>query len=390
MADDKVPIGMQVTKVLKFRKPYPLFSIAPQWEIVNQDGLIILTGSSLISQTQPDAWDVTFTVPTTYESSTSNDTLYLEVFGLDVNGQMRSTEMTFSLLDTADDFLPTGVLVFDDKIIRDSLILERPDITSIVATITDYLGTYLAKNLNATNIDYKRVANLSDVPDRFTEHDFRGYRYDFELPAIKWPKLTRSAYQISYTVTSGNYRHEEIHSAYRVSPRFIDYIQKLKMYLDKARLIEIDPTLQWKEDELCEALINGLNHINGHPAVFTFWTIDDIPLPMSSYVVYAAAFYALNARYLAEGFNSFDFQGLSTSLNFDRKEAITYKIEELKAYLDTNLTMQKANAIQTFGKGTPDQSVTSAKKDPRGITAIQPSLVTNRVVSGYGNFRRYI
>ena len=386
---DIIPIGMQVTKTVKFRKPYPQFSIAPTWEIVNQDDLVILTGSCIISQTVSDAWDATFTIPSTYISSSSNDELYLEVFGPDVDGRMRSTEVIFQLMDAADDFLPTNVLCFDNEDISDSLILDEDNLAEndILATISDYLDNKFIQKVPITNLSIRRVANRSDIPDRFTEHEFRGYRYDFKIPGIKFPALTRAAYQIRYDITSGSKSSIEIHSAYRLNGRFLDYIQKLKQYLDKARLIEIDPTLQWREDELCASLIEGLNHINGHPAVYTFWTIDDIPVPMSSYVVYAAAFHALNTRYLAEGFNSFEFQGLSSSLTFDRKETLTYKIEEMKTYLDTNLTTAKANAIQTFGKGTPDSSVTSQKKDPRSLTAIQPSLVTNRYTNGIGRQR---
>lgn len=156
------------------------------------------------------------------------------------------------------------------------------------------------------------------------------------------------------------------------------------MYLDKARLIEVDPTLQWRDEELAIALISGIDHINNHPTVYTFWTVEDIPTPIHSAVEKAAAFYALNTRYLAEGFNAFEFQGLSTSLSMDRRETITYKIEELKAYLDTNLTNMKSLAIATFGKGTPDQSVTTASKDHRALLVTQPSPVHNRY--GYGGF----
>lgn len=383
---DIVPIGQEYTKTLKFRKPRPVFSTAPLWELVNEDGEILLSGTSIISQSQPDAWDVTFTIPLNYQS-TSDDPLTLELYGNDSEGKVRAVEWQFNVMDAADDFLPSAVLAQDGEDIEDSLILDFDNITasSILATIQDYFGNKLAVNVQIQNLEVKRVANRSDVPDRFSEHEFRGYRYDFTIPGLTFPARTRSAYQIVYNIKSQTpkLKTTEVHQLFRLNSRFFDYIGKLKQYLDKARLVEIDPTLQWREDELANSLIEGINYINGHPAVYTFWTVDDIPLPMSSYVVQAAAFNALNARYLAEGFNDFEFQGLSTSLTIDRKQAISYKIEEIKAYLDTNLRNAKANAIATFGKGTPDESVTGATREARSLTRIQPSFVTNRRGSGF-------
>lgn len=389
---DILPIGQQVTKALKFRKPFPEFSVAPSWELVNNEETLIASGTSIISQTVTGGWDVTFTVPTNYLPISDSDELTLELFGTDIKGKIRSVEYIFKLMNAADDYTPVAILAEDNEPIADSLILEFPNIEAddIKVTIQDYRGNLIGKDLAIENLTVKRVANKSDVPDRFSDQEFRGYRYDFEVPAIVFPELTRAAYQFIYRINSTNpkLKTTDVHSVFRLNGRFFDFLSKLRMYLDKARLVEIDPTLQWHNDELCNSLIEGINHINGHPSVYTFWTVEDIPLPMSSYVVMAAAFNALNARYLAEGFNAFEFQGLSTSLNYnERLNAITYKIEEIKTYLDTNLTNAKANAIATFGKGKPDESVTGAVKEARALTRIQPSVVNN--VYGYGNRRRY-
>ena len=385
---DQIPIGQQVTKTLKFRQPYPQFSVAPQWDIVNDANIVVLSGTAIISASDSNSWDVTFTIPTTYESITDRDTLTLELYGTDTNGKVRSVEERYVLMDAADDFLNSIILAMDGEEIEDSLILNHANIdaTSITVDIQDHMGAFITKGLQPEITNILRVANRTDVPDRFTEREFRGYRYDFEIPAVKFPALTRAPYQLIYKVrsTTPKLKTMEMHPLIRVNSKFFKFISSLRMFLDQARLIEVDPTLQWRDDELAMAVINGINHINAHPTVFTFWTAEDIPTPMDQVVEKAAALYALNRRYMAEGFNAFEFQGLSTSLTMDRRETIVYKIEEMKAYLDTNLTLIKTNAINIFGKGTPDASVVNANKDARVVLRTQNSPVHNRL--GYGGF----
>ena len=383
---DQIPIGQQVTKTLKFRQPYPQFSVAPQWDIVNDANVVVLSGTAIISASDSNGWDITFTIPTNYESLTDRDILTLELYGTDVNGKTRSIEERFTLMDAADDYLPSIVLAMEGEEIEDSLILPASNIdaTSITVDVQDHLGAFLIKGLQPTVSNILRVANRTDVPDRFTDREFRGFRYDFELPALKFPPLTRAPYQLVYKVRSTipKLKTTEVHPLIRMNAKFFKFVSSLRMFLDQARLTEIDPTLQWHEDELALALINGIDHINAHPTVFTYWTVEDIPTPMNQVVEKSAALYALNRRYLAEGFNAFEFQGLSTSLTMDRRESIVYKIEELKAYLDTNLTLIKSNAINSFGKGTPDATVVN--KEARVVLRTQNSPVHNRY--GYGGF----
>lgn len=387
---DKIAIGQQTTVTLKFRPPYPQFSTAPRFEVLNPNSQIVLSGFSILSVTDPDAWDVTFTIPTTYKSLTDNDVMMVELFGTDSKGVIRSVERSYELIDSADDFLPSIVLGEDNEDIEDSFILPIPDIDadSIKVTVQDYLGKKYATGVAVRINKVMRVANQTDVPDRFTEHEFRGYRYDVSFPGLTFPPLTRAPYQLLYTINSVDvpFKEKIVHPFIRLESRFYDYINSVKMYLDKARLIEIDPTLQWHTDEIANGIIEGLDYINSSPTVITYWTVEDSPRPLAKVVQMAAAMFLLNTRYLAEGFNAFQFQGLSTTLDMDRRDTITYKIEELKGWLDTNLTNFKSIAISSFGKGTPDASI--KMKEARAILRTQPSPVHNRYGYTYGNSSR--
>ena len=189
---------------------------------------------------------------------------------------------------------------------------------------------------------------------------------------------------IDYTDANG-LEQQQFLPMYPMSAKFVSAVSNLKLFLDKARLKEIDPTLQWHDDELAHAMFEGANYINGYPSAVTFWTVDTFPFSLSTYLWYAAALYALNSRYLAEGFTAFQFSGLSTNLEVDRRDAIVYKIEELKGFLETNLTKAKAAAIKTFGIGETPATVETANN--LGVLGLSTSHVNN-TVDRHGRYGR--
>jgi len=385
-----LPVGQATTVTVKFRGN-PVFSSAPTWELILPNGSVLLSGIAFVSP--PYSWTVTLTVPSTYVTTTGSDVLVLEVFGPDANGVVRSTESEHTVLDAVDSFTPVGVLAVDGQTIEDYILLDQynyPD-TAFSVSISDYVDASIMAPVTPTLGSIVRVINKTDVPDRFTDPEFKGYLYKFSVPGVSFPALTRYAYQMAISVNSGGVAvASEVHPVYRINGRFISHINNLKMFLDKARLVEIDPTLQWQQDELAQALLEGAQYVNAFPIELTYWTVDDFPLPMTTYLWYAAAVYALNARYMAEGFTAFEFSGLSTSLTIDRRDTITYKIEELKGFLETNLERAKNVAIRTFGRGVIPENTGVPRASNLGHLGLAVSPVNNVVrLTQRNRFRSY-
>lgn len=356
------------------------FQSAPRWNLLNDNGDTIQTGTAQSGSN--GEWTAVFTIPTDYEplGGTPDEDMILEVFGTDTNRKERSTERELHMIDFADDYLPEGVVWFKGQPLTDVLVTSKP-ITTLSATIQNGAGEGVLTIPSVTRGTARQVRNTSDVPDRFdvgskaittwqTEVTLSGA---FDLPESTVP------YLIYYTITTADGVEQVVHQLFWTNNRVINLMMRLRSYLDKARLTEIDPNMQWSDNELVAATYEGLQYVNGYEPMTTYWRQSDLPMPLDSYWMYASAHYLLNTRYLAEGMTKFNFTGLNTTLDNDRTEALVYKIDELTTRLQM-LTNAKKSAITSEGKGMADPTATSTVGSRSiGLLGLSINPTNNRV-----------
>lgn len=389
---DTITVGQAQLLTFKFTSN-PTFPIAPRYNVILDDDSILLSGVMTVSAT-PGGWDANITLPTTFITATGNERVTVEAVGTDSSAKVRSVEREFRVIDASDDWNPVGILTRQGYDFTDTLVLPSSGIAAadISVTLTDMYDTEVMAAVNPTIDKVTRLLDNNAMPDRFGSPRFSGYKYALTIPAssVVYPTLTRNAYQVQYTVTQGaTILKYESHALYRLNGRWLAAINSIRSFLDKARLFEIDPTLQWQDDEICQYLIEGMNYINAFPDVLTYYTVDDCPESLTLPLWYAAAFHGLNARYLAEGLTAFEFSGLSTQLTVDRKDAIAYKIDEIKEYLISNLTKIKKAVVSTSGVGTPVDTATVTAR-PLGILGLTANPANNMRVPAYRrNFNRF-
>lgn len=359
---DYLTAGSPTVVTFVFRDT-PIFPDAPEYEVINESDVVLLSGVCSISGSTPNGWDVNITIPTNYSTTDGDERIIIEIFGNDSNGNVRSTEKVFTLLDATEEYTPYGIIVREGYDIEDSIVLDAPNYTTnLTVELVDSLGNSLFASTSLTATKIQRIQPRDGIPDRLASPKFQDYKYTFTIPTkdVVFPIRTYGAHQLNYTLKSGNKLVKfESHPVYRVNHYWIKHLNSLRMYLDKARLTEIDAALEWRDDELCQSLLEGAQYINGFPDILTYWTIEDFPETLHQTLWLSAAYHALNTRYLAEGFTAFEFSGLSTSLTVDRREAIVYKIDEIKGFLDNNLAKIKKLAVQTAGTGTSSTGETS-------------------------------
>lgn len=378
--------GIPTTIRMRFvRNGTPVvFTSAPLWNIINTDNEIILNGSTSSTAT-PGEWSADITIPEGYLPSDNNPTedLILEFYGKDDHGVVRSAETELTLVDNSDDYLPEGVIYYSGEAITDRLSSTKP-ISSVSARIENIAGQVVSNSLTVTAGTSKQVRNKSDVPDRFSPSSvLSSYITDISIPAVSLPETTGS-YLLIYTINYvGGGSDRVMHQLYWTNNRILNLVMQMRNYLDKARLTEVDPTLQWWDSELVMSTIEGLNYINGHAPVITYWRPSDLPQALHTHWYYASLLHALNMRYLAEGMTNFEFTGLNTTVNVDRREAISYKIEELRGYLD-RLEIIKKSAVTQAGAGTPDATVgTTSSRSNIAVLGIRVNPANN-ALSWYG------
>jgi hypothetical protein len=280
---DVLPIGTATTLTFAF-KGSPVFPIAPKYNVYLANDRVLISGSSVVSSTS-GMWDVVVTIPSTYSTEAGGETVVVEVYGNDVNGKVRAVEKEYRIIDASDDFVPMGVMVEAGNNLTDYLVLDSPTYTTeLTVTIYDADGNVLYGPTSPTIAKVTRVATDNESPDRFSTPKYSGYKYTLTVPtaSITFPTLTRSAHQLKYTLTVASViKKVEIHSLYRTNNKWYTALNSLRSFLDKARLNEIDPTLQWQDDELCQSLIEGANYVNVNPPAFTYYTVDDWPQPLN-------------------------------------------------------------------------------------------------------------
>jgi hypothetical protein len=332
------------------------FTNAVRYNVLNSEDKRILSG--VANNDGNGLWSAAITIPESYNlpQNATAEELLVEFYAKDVNGVERSRDVYLNLIDSSDDFVPEGIVGFINHTtpIYDYLLVSRPPAAneSVQTTISSVGGNnYYSDNL--TTSSFTKVRGATDVPDRFEgPSGSTGYLWKLEMPDLNGLPESTMPYQVMYDINGETY----MHSLYWVNRRMLSMLNNMKVYLDKANLKEIDPTLQWHDAELVNSIYHGLQAVNAFPNDLTFWKFSDFPLQLNVYWEYSALIHALNTRYLAEGMNAFEFQGLSTSLTYDRKEALSYKIEELKGFLE-NLRQAKISAVRTAGIGTQDTTL---------------------------------
>lgn len=351
-----------------------VFATPVKWNLIDAEDSIILSG--VAENLGAGSWGVAFTIPSSYQIEGDSTTLILEVYGSDNKKVARSREVEITLMNFADSFESDILVYYPNKPIQGYLLTDKMP-ANVSFSVENGAGEVVDSGV-LDKITSLPVGSPLTVPNRFEEEEVTiSYKTKVELSTA----LTMSVepYLVKYDVEYGDSTTESaLHQLLWTNNRIINTVMQMNSYLNKARLSEIDPTLQWMTEELVGSAYKGLEYINGYTPEMTFWNFNDLPQSLNTYWFYASLFHALNVRYLAEGLTAFQFSGLNTTLDTNRNEAISYKIEEIKDLL-SRLEVAKKSAIRTSGVGTPDPTsgAVAAAKGAIGHMGIQYSPVTN-------------
>lgn len=355
-----------------------VFLQPPTWTLYNENEDILLSGAA--APQGGGIWSATFTVPVNYIVNGGKEELTVQFFGIDNKNREYTTDKFITLIDEQDGYQPDG-LVYEMAIgdpIQDTLIASTPSLSNIVIKVLDPYGAQIG---NAVSVSNQNASGRNSV----------GYVYEFSIPALSIAQhKALDPYNVIYKYTENGQNQSEAHPLYVLDYRTMNLIHGMKLLLDKAKLQEIDPSLQWHDPEFIQAVLEGIKYVNASPPEITYWNLSDLPSAMDKYVQAAAAIHALNARILAEGLNRFEFTGLNTQLTYDRTEALTALRDYLQGYLE-NLPLAKKSAIATAGPGTPPPGELDQRTlNNTGILAVGVNPMNNAYGygRGWGRFRR--
>lgn len=372
--------GKTKTISFQFKKQgvFATFSNPPVWTLHSESGKRLLSGTATYNAPN---WEASITIPINYVMfSEPSETLYFESFGFDNKKQSFVIQKEIELIEPTDDFLPTGViynLLESNPKLYDNIYLDYDNPSRIKTTLkTPFNEEIITKTID--NPSYSGVTS-------------NGYMFELEIgtPDISYvfndPFLL--VLEIYKTLTSRP--TIEVHPVYILNSRSAVLSSSLEQYLNKARITEIDKTLQFNTSDYLHYISEGMKIINAKDSP-SFWTINDLPLPLQQFLFAASAWTALNARYLAEGQTNAEFSGLNANLNFNRNEVFSTKMQEMQGYLDNGLEKAKRSAISQFGYGTPPPGAVGSQRNPRNNVQLKiaGSPSTNLRGDRYGRRRR--
>jgi hypothetical protein len=136
-------------------------------------------------------------------------------------------------------------------------------------------------------------------------------------------KPTRKIAETSYT-----------YKVWAVTPQILLAARQLEDFIDKARIANIIPELEYTQGDLLEFLTRGLMYFNALQPVMTAFTGTNMQGPLMNCWLVCSSQYALGAQAQAEGALAFDFGGQTVSLNIDRTPAIEAALGRIDAEIE--------------------------------------------------------
>lgn len=219
----------------------------------------------------------------------------------------------------------------------------------------------LALSLN--NEVIARYTNLdSDVELVSALSDRTVYR----LPLSGWPPIV-APYSLSARIdpvnpVTGNMVRNTQFILWTVNPQIGVAMGMLQNFIDRARMENVIPELEYVESDLMNYLYRGLAMFNSLPSRATNFTGTNMQGPLLDSWVICASIHALSAQFLAEGSLAFDFSGQTVSLNMDRTPAIEATLGRLEGQLNT-LVMPYKKLLGRAGAFEGDGSIGGKRVD---------------------------
>ncbi len=170
-----------------------------------------------------------------------------------------------------------------------------------------------------------------------------------------------------------------------VTPQIMKGMSLIEDFLNKSKIEQTIPELQYGDGDLLSYLERGLNLFN---MIFQPTSFDGTNMqgPLLDAWITCSSYYALGAQLLAEGSLAFDFNGQGISLNVDRTPQLEAALGRIESQIDQRVVpLKKYLAQQGLTSGTGAVGAGNMNNPRRmGVLTVSNSPVTRlNGMSGY-------
>jgi hypothetical protein len=173
------------------------------------------------------------------------------------------------------------------------------------------------------------------------------------------------------------------------TPSVLTQISLIEDFVNKSRLQNVIPELEYTHSDIMSALLQGLSHFNGIGPQLTSFNGLNMQGPIGNAWFICSCWYLINAQKMAEGNVAFDFSGQGVSLNVDRTPFLDALLGSIESRIqDTVVPLKKllGKAGITSGDGSQGSNLQGAANSRAAASKMGMLTVTNspttRFVSG--------
>lgn len=351
----------------------PLVLATPvQFTVRDFNNILIVSGICVQDTIDTGKWTATFTIPTSSPSTIAEDSYYSLTYTASLpNNTNRETVRLFEVQDDKIEILNEGqpLVLTTAMPLKDNLLISTPyTVDEYTISLRDATGAVLYTDgpwINPTiyrsneNYNIYVFQSTTIIQDILNSSTAPGNLF------VEW----------NYKVAGESYL--KINPVYILNIHGYNLINDLRMIIDKAKIVDIDPNMVWRDYELLHFVLKGIQRINGSNPPSNF-DINNLPTALDYAVSKAALVELFQSWYLALGQKAFDFQGQDIQLNVDITSFIQTMMDQANSWLDNNLKDTKTSVIVAMSRGA------------RGFTTISLSPTSNLVGTFYNSFFNFL
>ena len=188
------------------------------------------------------------------------------------------------------------------------------------------------------------------------------------LPQDGFPP-TLSSYMVRVVVRMGGRPVTYTYKLWSLTPQMLKAMTALEDFVNKARVENIIPQLEYTAGDLVGYLERGLYIFNRLVSITAFTGINMQGTLFDAWLV-CAEYYAISAQLIAEGQLQFDFSGQGVSLNVDRTPQLEAALGRIEADMDNRIIPFKKELVKQGNTGGDGSNGDTNMRNPRAFAKL--------------------
>ena len=172
-----------------------------------------------------------------------------------------------------------------------------------------------------------------------------------------------------------------------VTPQILRATLAVESWINKARISQTVPQLEYTQSDILSYLERGLNLFNSYMPQLTAFTGTNMRGILYEMWLLCSTYYALGAQLQAEGAMAFDFSGQATSLSVDRTQSIESALGRIESMMGDRIPAAKRLLVKYGIQGGDGSEGDLTSRNTSSLGRLTISSGASMVGSAYASGR---